>query len=217
VDASRIPISQSVVGDVFRDHGSSTNEGVLADSVVTDDCDIGTNGSTFLDQRWFKSIFAGNATSRINHIGKHARRTAEDIILQRYPFEDRDIVFDLHVVPYFHSLPNEDILPDDTLSAESNPRHDVREVPDLCRITDLAGLFYKACLMGEESFPALLQKDNLPLLLKRSLAARQDLQNLEPLTSICLRLLSSLNTLNEILAFYLQGFIKRNLDNFWFS
>ena len=126
---SGIAIDQSIVRDIFGDHRASTYESISANIIAADDGSIGTNGGSLFDQSGLEFVLAGYLTPGVNNIGESAGGTAEDIILQGYSLKDRDTVFNLDIVPYLYPFANKDILPNNTVLANSHLGHDVAKVP----------------------------------------------------------------------------------------
>lgn len=62
-------------------------------------------------------------------VGEYAGRAAEDIVLEFYPFIDRNIVLDADAVPYFYVVGNIYILPEGAFLSEGCPLLHVAEVP----------------------------------------------------------------------------------------
>src|SRR5579871_3347831 len=73
---------------------------------------------------------ADHVAARIDHIGKHHGRPAEDVILQLDSRVHRDVVLDFYVVadPAFGADHN--VLSQITVGAELAAAHDVGKMPD---------------------------------------------------------------------------------------
>ena len=109
--ACRNTCHQSIIRHILRHHGSCGNQSAAPDSVSAHDSAIGSQRCPFPHQ--CTSIYTMNRKMRpwCDHIGEHAARTAEDVVLQLHPFIQRDIVLDTHtaadpdIVPDIHVLP----------------------------------------------------------------------------------------------------------------
>jgi len=94
-------------------------------------------------------VFARHVTARIDHVGKHARGAAEDIVFKRHTFEDGDIVLDLDVVTDSHVSGDEHVLTENTAASDPDIGHDVCEMPYPGAKTYVHAFFNDGCLVNE--------------------------------------------------------------------
>src|ERR1700693_3550194 len=163
---------QSVVRYVLGHHSSSGNEAVLPKCYSADDGCISPNGSASLDERLAVLMLAAHVAARIDHVRKDHGRSAEDIILQFYSGINGDVILDLHVVANFDAWADDNVLTKIAFLAQLRAAHDVREMPDLRTIANLA-----ACVDdGGRVYPIIGRQsdfDRNPFLSRRSFASFQ--------------------------------------------
>src|SRR5690606_33995086 len=140
----RVPHHQPVVGNIPSDDGSSTNKRILSYRKTTDYRTISTQSGPLPDQGWAKLIHSGHFTARIKDVGENHRGTAEHSVFKGDSLVNRNIILDLDTVPYNHSRPQHDILPDPTVLADPRVFQNVRDMPDGGPFTDRDILVHKS-------------------------------------------------------------------------
>ena len=83
-------------------------------------------------------MLSADVTARIDHVCEHHRGPAEDIVLQLHSRVDRDIVLYLYIVSDAYTWANNHILSEVAILAQTSPAHNVREVPNLCAVPNVA-------------------------------------------------------------------------------
>lgn len=200
--AGGITIDQGKVGNILRNHRPSTDKGILADGMTTDNSGIGANGGPLFNQGRLKFVSSRYVAAGTDDIGEGAGRTAKNVVFQSHSLKYRHIVLYLHVVPYPNPLAHETVLSDNAIPADSYAGHNVREMPYFRLLTNLAWLLNQAGLVDKKTF-IIRYRDNPPLLPKGLLAMSEDFQDLETFAPFCFGLFPRLDTLNEITALYL--------------
>src|SRR5213596_2116308 len=141
---------QRVRRDVGRHDRAGADERVLAERDAAQDRGVGTDGAAPLHARGAVLVLARHVAPRVQHVGEHARRPAEHIVLQGHAFVDRDVVLDLDVVADLRAGHHHHVLAQVAALADDGARHDVAEVPDLRAAADLGSIVYIARFVDEE-------------------------------------------------------------------
>ena len=97
---------------------------------------IGSQGSSFTHARTRVNTVHGKVRSRRIHVGEHARRAAENVVLQLDALIDGDVVLDPDTIPYPDVVPNVDILPQGTVPADDGSLLNMTEMPNLRSFAD---------------------------------------------------------------------------------
>lgn len=181
--AGWIAVHQGMIRDITSDHCPGANEGILTDSVTTDNGSVGANAGPFPDQGLFEFILSRDMAAGVDDIGEDARGAAEDTVFEGHPLKHRDIVLDLDIVAYLDTPADEDILADNTVPADGDIWHDMAEVPDFDTVADLKGSLNDAGFVNEVTL-LTRQRNSLPILLQRPLASVQYLQHAQPTAAI---------------------------------
>lgn len=84
--------------DVFRHDGTGADEGILANSVATDDCAVGAECCALFDEGGTHLVHLANFRPGVVDIGKDHRRAAEDTVFQSDAFIDGYVVLDFAFV-----------------------------------------------------------------------------------------------------------------------
>src|SRR5439155_821977 len=126
-DAAHQPIGE----DAAPDHRARPDQGVLPDGNAADDRRIGTDRGPSLHQGALVLVFARDVAPGSHHVGEHAARSTEHVVLQLHALVDGDIVLDLHVRPDAGARHHHHVLPQIAALADDRARHHVAEVPDL--------------------------------------------------------------------------------------
>src|SRR5690606_21223786 len=123
--ARRHADNQSIVGHVARNGGAGADESVRPDGDAADQGRVGADRRTALDQGFAVLVLARNVAARIDHVGEHHARAAEDIVLERDAIVDRHIVLDTHAVADDYPVADEAVLPEGAAAADSCAGADV--------------------------------------------------------------------------------------------
>src|SRR5690606_6996193 len=91
---------------------------------------VGAYGRPAPDPGGLVLVLARNVGTRIDHVGEHARRAAEDVGFELDPFVDGHVVLDLDVVADAGARHHHDILAQVAALADHRAGHHVRKVPD---------------------------------------------------------------------------------------
>ncbi len=126
----RDPQHQRVSRHIAPDHRSGADEGILPDGRAAENGGVRADRRPPADQGGLILVATGNLTARVDHVGEHAARSAEDVVLQGHPLVHRNVVLDLHVVPDPHRRHDHHVLPEGTACADDGAGHHVAEVPD---------------------------------------------------------------------------------------
>lgn len=122
---------------IVGDHRTGTDEGIFADVVAANNSGIGSDGSSAAYARDRIFIAAAYLAARVDDIGKHHRRTEENIILAHHTGVYRHVVLHLYVLSQCHPGSNEHILTDIAAVTKGASRHQVRKMPDFCARADV--------------------------------------------------------------------------------
>ncbi|WP_339725028.1 hypothetical protein, partial [uncultured Thalassospira sp.] len=90
-----------------------------------------------------------NPGTRIDYIGEHHARTAENFIFQRYVVIDRDIVLDLHPIPENDLVSDKNILPQGTPGTYARTTAHMNPMPNAAIFLDFRALIHDRCLMDK--------------------------------------------------------------------
>lgn len=128
---------KGIVLDILGNDGARTDESRAAYGVTTDDCAVGTEGSTFLDER--RGIDAVNREmgTGCRDIGEDTRRPAENIVFDLYAFIYRYIVLNTDTIADADIVADVDILTQGAVLAQTSTLLDMAEVPDLRAFTNI--------------------------------------------------------------------------------
>ena len=107
------------------DEGNSTDYG-----------GIGSNRCPSPDQSFFVKRFAIYLRTRVGHIGEHAGRPKEDIVLYCYSSVNRHIVLYLHIVSKGGIVRHEYILSERTAFSNYCTCTNVRKMPNCCTLSN---------------------------------------------------------------------------------
>src|SRR5213592_2338333 len=141
---------QRVRRDVGRHDRAGADERVLAERDAAQDRGVGADGAAPLHARGAVLVLARHVAPRVQHVGEHARRPAEHIVLQGHAFVDRDVVLDLDVVADARTGHHHHVLAQVAALADYRAGHDVAEVPDLRAPADLRPVVDITRFMDEE-------------------------------------------------------------------
>src|SRR5262245_13398561 len=117
-------------GHILSDHGACGNETMFAQYMAADDGRVGADRGTALDQSLAELTLSLDLGARINDIGEHAGGTAEDPVLERHPFVNRNIILDLAVFADRHIGTDGDVLPDHTIRTDLHAAENMAEMPN---------------------------------------------------------------------------------------
>ena len=125
-----------MVGDILRDHGAGSDEGVFTDGVAADDGAVCPKGSAFLDKDRSDLVHLGDFSTRIVDIGKDHGRTAEDAIFEGHAFVDTDIVLDLALIADSDVGTDHAVLAEVAVLADLGTGENMGKVPDFRSFAD---------------------------------------------------------------------------------
>ena len=127
---------QGVGFHVFGHHGAGGDEGASAHGMATDHGGVGPQGGAFADLRLGVDTVHGEVGAWRGHVGEHAARATEHVVLNLDAFVDGDVVLyadavaDLDVAAHVH------VLSEGAILAYDGTLLDVAEMPDLGSFTD---------------------------------------------------------------------------------
>ena len=121
---------QGVIGDVFCDDCTGTDEGVLADGVATDDGAVGAERCAFFYEGGADLVHLADFRAWIVDVGKDHRGATEDAVFQCDTFIDGDVVLDFAFAADDGIGANDDILPDVAVFADFGSVKNVGKMPD---------------------------------------------------------------------------------------
>src|SRR5690348_7138037 len=122
---------QAVGRHIRRHHGARADEGVLAEGGAADDRGVRADRGAPPHPGLPVLVLPGHVAPRVEHVGEHARRPAEHIVLEVHAFVDRHVVLDLHVVADRGARHHHDVLAEARALADHRALHHVTEMPDL--------------------------------------------------------------------------------------
>src|SRR5690242_1385948 len=107
-------------------------------------------------------------TPRVDHVGKHHGRSAEDVVFQLNAGVHGHVILNFYVVADHHAGADHHVLSEITLLPDACTGHDVRKMPDDGALTDFAILiddgggmglisWGETCCLGEGHGPSLRQ------------------------------------------------------------
>src|SRR5439155_15249046 len=96
-DAPGITDYKRIIGHIFSDHRSRSDESVFPDRIAADYSCISANARAALNKGLLIFIPAYHCASRVYHIREDHRWTAENILFEDHTSIDRDVVLDLHI------------------------------------------------------------------------------------------------------------------------
>src|SRR5438105_3091701 len=134
--SASVPLAQAMpcVAPARRATAASrrgTAERVLAERDPAQNRGVGADGAPPFDARGSVLVLARHVAPRVQHVGEHARRPAEHIVLQGHAFVDRHVVLDLDVVADPRARHHHHVLAQIAPLADDRAGHDVAKVPDL--------------------------------------------------------------------------------------
>src|SRR4030095_13371995 len=146
----RIADDERVVGNVPGHHRAGADKGVGANRVAAQHRAVGAETGAALDQRRPELIAARHVTARVDDVGEHHGRPAEDVVFERDPGVNRHVVLDLDVVTNHDLRRDDDVLAEVAAAADSRPAHDMAEVPDLGAVTNHGALVDEGGIVHKE-------------------------------------------------------------------
>jgi hypothetical protein len=112
------------------------------DCYPAEDGRIGTDGGAAPHQRRAKLILPFDGRARIDHVGEHARRAAEDFFFECHFFIEADVVLHLRASADAHALADVDVLAKLHARADYGLFTHVAEVPNLGALAQRARLIH---------------------------------------------------------------------------
>src|SRR6266581_4203946 len=129
--------------------GAGADERVLAERHPAHDRGIGADRAAAFHQRGAVLVLARHVAAGVEHVGEHAGRPAEHVILEGDALVDRHVVLDLDVVADAGAGHHRHVLPEIAALADHGPGHHVAEVPDLRALADPSALVDVARFVDE--------------------------------------------------------------------
>lgn len=126
----RVAGHQRVIGHGPGHHTAGGNEAVPSKFNTTDNRRVCAHGGSAAQQRLLVDLLSVDLRARIAHVGQHAARTQEHIVLDSTSGVDRHVVLDLDVVSDRHIITHVYILPECAAAADARAGLDVAKVPD---------------------------------------------------------------------------------------
>src|SRR5690606_4546896 len=169
------------------------------------------------DQGWAKLIHSGHFTARIKDVGENHRGTAEHSVFKGDSLVNRNIILDLDTVPYNHSRPQHDILPDPTVLADPRVFQNVRDMPDGGPFTDRDILVHKSGGVNKILFAPVARRgygSGFILAVEGFLTSSENIQHLDCFFAVSPRFLAGLDAVEEVSTFSFQRFLPFQWDDF---
>src|SRR6266540_349678 len=132
-------------------HAARADEGIFSERHAADDRSVCSDRAAAPDEGFPVFGFPRHMTARIDDVGEHHRRTAENVVLDLDAFVDRNVVLDLHVVSDAHAVHDDDILPEGAPLADDCPAEHVTEMPDFRVGADLCAVIYVRRFVNERA------------------------------------------------------------------
>ena len=101
-----------------------------ADGVPADHGRVGADGRAAPHHRRPELALARDVAPRIDDVGEHHARAAEDVVLEHDALVDRHVVLDLDAVADDDVGADVHVLPERAAAADARARHDVAPMPD---------------------------------------------------------------------------------------
>lgn len=140
---------QCISGDIFCDHSSGSDKGVLANGIAADDCAVGPKACAFFYEGFFVFVFSGDSTSGVNDVCKNHTRAAEDIVFQLHLIIDGDVVLHFDIGADFDVIAHVDVLPERAVFADFDvTAADVHPVPNARAGADFSAFVDNGSRMG---------------------------------------------------------------------
>src|SRR2546430_15874613 len=134
--AGRHAHHERVRRDIGRHHGARADERVLAEGHTAHDRRVRSDGRAPLYQRGAILVLARHVAAGSRHVGEHAGRPAEHVVLEGDALVNRHVVLNLHVVADARAGHHHHVLPEAAALADDGAGHDVAKVPDLRILAD---------------------------------------------------------------------------------
>src|SRR5690606_3618583 len=176
------------------------DQGVGADVVAAHDGGVGPDRGAPPDPGLPEFVLALDLRARVQDVGEHAGRPAEDPVLQRDPFVQADVVLDLAAIAHRHVGPDHHVLPDDAVPPDPASLEDVTEVPDLGAGADRATLVDAAGFVNVHIGRRRAGQPGCPAGLHRALGGIEHPEHAHAFGAVGARALVAAHALEEMLA-----------------